>query len=73
MLAWDPGERALADVTLPMWLLRLKSGPIQLGGYVTGMDDHGVRLTADEIARMGPGVILDLTTPTGERVLLSAQ
>ncbi len=73
VLAWDPDERALADVTLPMWVLRLKSGPIQLSGYVSGMDDRGVRLTADEITRMGPGVILDLTTPAGERVLLSAQ
>jgi hypothetical protein len=73
LLAWDPGERALADVTLPMWLVRLKSGPIQFGGYVSGLDDHGVRLTAEDIERLGPGVLLDFTAPSGERVLLSAQ
>ena len=64
VVAWDPDERALADVTLPMWLLRLKAGPIQLGGYVTGMDDHGVRLTADLVYRRaietGAGTALTL-------------
>lgn len=73
LLAWDPGERALADVALPMWLIRLKSGPIEFGSYVAGVDDQGVRLTVEDIDRMGPGVLVDYTAPSGERVLLSAQ
>ena len=73
LLAWDPEERALADVTLPMWLVRLKSGPIEFGQYASGLDDHGVRLTVEEIEALGPGVLLDFTAPSGERVLLSAQ
>jgi hypothetical protein len=72
VLAWDPAERALADVTLPLWLVRLKSGPIVFGGYVSGLDDHGVRFTAEEIERMGPGVLVDLRPASGERVLLFA-
>ena len=73
VLAWDAREHALADVTLPLWLVRLKSGPIELGGYVAGMADHGVRLTVEEIERMGPGVILDYAMPSGNRVLLSVE
>lgn len=73
VLAWGAKEQALADVTLPLWLLRLKSGPIVFGSYVSGLDDRGVRLTAEEIERLGPGVLIDLTTPSGDRVLVSAQ
>jgi hypothetical protein len=56
-----------------MWLLRLKSGPIEFGTYVSGLDDHGVRLEVADLERYGPGVLFDLTRPSGERVLLSAQ
>jgi hypothetical protein len=73
VLAWGAKEHALADVTLPLWLLRLKSGPIVFGSYVSGLDDRGVRLTAEEIERLGPGVLIDFTTPSGDRVLVSAQ
>ena len=73
VMAWDPDERALATVALPMWLLRLKSGPIEFGTYVSGLDDHGVRLEVADLERYGPGVLFDVTSPSGERVLLSAQ
>jgi len=73
VLAWDPDERALATVALPMWLLRLKSGPIEFGAYVSGLDDRGVRLETADLERYGPGVLFDLRSPSGERVLLSAQ
>jgi len=71
--AWDPGERALATVALPMWLLRLKSGPIEFGTYVSGLDDHGVRLEVADLERYGPGVLFDFRARSGERVLISAQ
>ena len=73
VLAWDPDERALASIALPMWLLRLKSGPIQFGTYLNGLDDHGVHLEVADIERYGPGVLFDFTASSGERVLLSAQ
>ena len=73
VLAWDPEKRALADVTLPFWLLRLKSRPIVFGAYITGFDDHGVTLTAADIERFGPGVLFDYELRSGQRVLVSAQ
>lgn len=73
VLAWDPDEHALASVALPMWLLRLKSGPIEFGTYMSGLDDHGVRLEVADLERYGPGVLFDVTAPSGGRVLLSAQ
>lgn len=73
VLAWDPDDQALASVALPMWLLRLKSGPIEFGTYVNGLDDHGVRLEVADLERYGPGVLFDYTAASGERVLLSTQ
>lgn len=73
VLAWDADEHALATVTLPMWLLRMKSGPIVFGEYVSGLDDHGVRLTPADLEKYGPGVVLEFETPDGNRVLLTAR
>lgn len=73
VLAWDARRHALTDVTLPMWMVRLKSGPIEFGGYASGIADHGVRLTAEAIDQLGPGILLDYHAPNGNHVLLSAQ
>jgi hypothetical protein len=73
VLAWDPDEGKLAKVSLPFWFLRLKSTPIELSAYASGFDDEGVSLRAEDIEKYGPGVILDYSTPSGERVLLWAQ
>jgi hypothetical protein len=73
VLAWDPDERAMATITVPLWLLRLKSGPIEFGEYVSGFDDNGVRLEVDDLERYGPGIVFEYRRGSGERVLLSAQ
>jgi hypothetical protein len=73
VLAWDPGEGAVATVTIPLWLLRLKSGPIEFGEYVSGFDDSGVRLEVEDLERYGPGIVFEYERGSGERVLLSAQ
>jgi hypothetical protein len=72
-VAFEPRDRALARITLPFWLLRMKSGPIRFGEYVSGLEDRGVALTADDIENFGPGVLLDYSDAGGRRVLLSAQ
>lgn len=73
ILAWDADEDALATVTLPMWLLRLKTGPIVFGEYVSGMDVEGVRLEPKDLERYGPGIVLEFEAPDGNHVLLTAQ
>jgi hypothetical protein len=73
VLVWDPRENRLVSVAIPFWLLRLKSGPIEFSAYASGWDDDRVDLRPEEIERYGPGIILDTTSPKGERVLLWAQ
>jgi hypothetical protein len=73
VLVWDPGEHRLVSVAIPFWLLRLKSGPIEFSSYTSGWNDDRVDLSAEQIEQHGPGIILDTTSPKGERVLLWAQ
>jgi hypothetical protein len=73
VIAWDPDDEKLTRVAVPFWLLRLKATPIEFSSYASGFDDNGVNLRAEDIERYGAGVILDATTPSGERVLLWAQ
>lgn len=73
ILAWDPDEEKLARITLPFWLLRMKSDPIQFSAYASGLDEGDVNLRPEDIEKYGAGVILDTGTASGERVLLWAQ
>ena len=73
ILAWDPRDGELARVSVPFWLLRLKSGSISFGEYVSGIDDNGVSVRPEEIERFGPGLVFDTTMRSGERVLLYLQ
>lgn len=73
VLAWESDEEKLINVTIPWWIIRLKSGPIRFSSYAAGLDESGVSLRPEDIERHGPGIILDGTGPRGERVLLWAQ
>ncbi|MEW6321919.1 MAG: hypothetical protein AB1635_12650 [Acidobacteriota bacterium] len=69
VLVFDPDDGRLVRVSLPFWILRMKSGPIEFSGYAAGFDEGGVNLRPDDIERYGPGIIIDVTSPTAERVL----
>jgi hypothetical protein len=73
VLVWDPEDERLARVALPFWVLRMKSDPIEFSAYASGMDDEDVDLRPEDIEKYGPGIVLDTTSPNGERVLLWAQ
>jgi hypothetical protein len=73
VLVWDPDDEELSRISLPFWLLRIKSDPIRLGSYASGLDDGGVELRPEDIEKYGPGVILDTALERGQRVLLWAQ
>lgn len=73
ILAFEPDKRHLARISLPFWLLRMKSDPIRFGSYASGLDDEGVELRPEDVEKYGPGVIIDTVTPNGERVLLWAE
>jgi hypothetical protein len=73
VLVWDPDESKLASFAVPFWLLRLKSGPIEISSYASGWNDDRLKLRIEDIENRGPGIILDTTSRDGERVLVWAQ
>ena len=75
IIVWDPDERKVIKLNMPFWLLRLTKGqPIR----ISSNDDPGghalkLKITADDLERRGPGLILDHREASGERVLVWAQ
>ena len=69
-LAFNSRDGKLARFELPFWVLRLKSTPIKFSAYAAGFDDGRVSLTAEDIERHGPGIVLDFSLDRGDRVLI---
>ena len=70
VLAFDEDEGGLARVSLPFWLLRMKSGPIELSQYSRGWDDRGVSFQIEDLEKAGPGIVMDVTRPGDGRVVV---
>jgi hypothetical protein len=70
VLAWDADEGRMARFDIPFWFLRLKETPIRFGTYASGLDDLNVSLTASEIERYGPGIIVDISRAGRDSALL---
>ena len=75
ILVWQPDERKVFRMNIPFWLIRMSKGrPIRLSGD-DWPDDRPVRLriTAEDLERHGPGLIMDYQKPGGEHVLVWAE
>lgn len=73
VMAWDDDEGKLVTFAIPFWLLRLKSGPIQLSAYSQGWSDRGVSFRIEDIEKHGPGLVLDASEPHEGRVIIWAE
>lgn len=76
VLAYDSdegGSGRVVRVTIPFWLLRLKSG----GGHIdfngNRMDLDDLRLSVEDLERYGPTLIVDHRSDDGKRVLVWSQ
>lgn len=70
VVAWDDNEGQLVTFSLPFWLLRLKSGPIQLSAYSQGWDDRGVSFSVEDLEKYGPGLLMDLSEAREGRLII---
>ena len=70
VIAWDDDERKLVTFSLPFWLLRMKSGPIQLSAYSQGWDDRGVSFRVEDLEKHGPGLLMDAASAPRARVII---
>jgi hypothetical protein len=70
VLAWDADDNGLARVDVPFWLLRLKSGPIEIASDTMRFGDGELGITVEELERYGSTLVLDHKGRGGERVLV---
>ena len=73
VMAFDIDEGKLFTLSLPFWLLRMKSGPIELSAYQQGWDDRGMSFSVEDIEKHGPGIIVDATERGEGRVIIWAE
>ncbi len=75
ILVWQPDEGKVFRMNIPFWVLRMSKGkPMHIGREISE-DGEPLRLniTARDIEKCGPCLILDLTKPGRERVLVWAE
>jgi hypothetical protein len=73
VLAFDPDDERIVKVTIPFWLLRFKSHGATVDFNGGRLDLEDLKLTVEDLERLGPTLIVDLKTNTGERVLVWSQ
>lgn len=82
MLVWQPRERMLSRVTLPLWVSKIATEPLPLEA-LTGVGEQGLgaileaqrrgselNVRISDLERYGPTLLLDGTTPDGKQVLM---
>ncbi len=71
IMAWNERDGKLVKMDLPFWILRLNSGR---NSYVFSSNEFGdlerLNLSAEDLERYGPGLLLDHRGRRGERVLV---
>ena len=75
LLAWDPDHEQLLRIEFPYWWVRLKmSRALNLGTLTSVLardwQNLDLRVAEEDLQRRGPGLILDVVSPEGARLLL---
>jgi hypothetical protein len=68
--AWDPDEGRIVNLTIPIWVLAVGRRKVDLGIGPDSFDLRRLNLDFKDLERIGPVLLLDVHTQTGERVLI---
>jgi hypothetical protein len=73
VMVYDPDDGKVVNVSIPWWILRLQKGEsvINLNGRDMNLDD--LKITIEDLERLGPTLIVDHKSPRGDRVLVWSQ
>ena len=67
ILTWDGDEDRLLKTNVPLWLMKFSS--INILSHL-GIAPEKFRLTAEDLARYGPGIVVDYRKTGSTRVLI---
>jgi hypothetical protein len=74
VLAWDPSDREMVRVSVPLWLLHKVEHDIDWDDVDGGGDErwsrHMGKLRWEDIEKAGPGILLEVMEDEGDRVLV---
>ena len=68
--AWDPDEGRIVNLTIPIWVLGMGRRKVDLGFGPDSFDLRRLNLDFKDIERIGPVLLIDVHTRSGERVLI---
>ena len=68
--AWDPDEGRIVNLTIPIWILAMGKRKVDLGLGPDSFDFRRLNLDFKDIERIGPVLLIDVRTRSGERVLI---
>lgn len=70
VLAYRSNDERLVSAHVPFWFFRLKRPALEYVLSGTGLDLDRLQLTAGDLVRHGPGLILDQASANGDRLLV---
>jgi hypothetical protein len=73
VLAFDPEDGRIVRLTIPFWMLRLKTGGGSISFNGKRMDLEDLKLSVADLERYGSTLIVDHVSTEGNRVLVWSQ
>lgn len=73
LLAWDPDGERLIRASLPLWMVRFGKGRMHIGKDGHGFELDRLELDGEQLARIGPALVVDVRSHDGTRLLLWTQ
>ena len=67
ILVWQADEEKIVHTRAPLWMMRFSALSVM---SELGIAPGSVQVTVDDVQRYGPGVIVDYTSPKGDRALV---
>jgi hypothetical protein len=73
VLAFDPDDGRLVRMSVPFWLLRMKTNDARIDFSGNRVDLEDLKLTVEDLEKFGPSLILDQRNEGGDRILVWSQ
>lgn len=70
VLSYRAAAARLTRANAALWFLKIKGPAAQMILRDTGLDLEQLRLTAADLERLGPALVLDRASPSGDRLLV---